>query len=147
MRSLLREGGFIVLSEVTRIVDWYDLVYGLLDGWWAFNDSRVYPLQPADDWVRDLHEAGFETASYSKGDTEESNTQQLIIGSTGSIKVPNTIDSVKAPRLKQNYRTETMPYKIVDDTEIMADVYFPEKPSATESMPIGKNSHIVDLSP
>ena len=32
MRSLLKKGGFIVLSEVTRIVDWYDLVYGLLDG-------------------------------------------------------------------------------------------------------------------
>lgn len=75
MKALLRKDGFIVLSEVTRIIDWYDLVYGLLDGWWTFKDSRAYPLQPANDWVRDLQEAGFEAAAYSKGDTEESNTQ------------------------------------------------------------------------
>lgn len=137
MRSLLRKGGFIVLSEVTRIVDWYDLVYGLLDGWWAFKDSRTYPLQAADDWVKDLKEAGFEAVSYSKGSTEESNTQQLIIGSTKPTKVPNASEPVNAGRLRQYYRTETLPYKIVDDTEIMADVYFPENPS-DESLPIGR---------
>ena len=137
LRSLLKKDGFIVLSEVTRIVDWYDLVYGLLDGWWAFNDSRVYPLQPADDWIKDLHEAGFETASYSKGDTEESNTQQLIIGSTRSSKVPVASSEPAQARLRQSFRTETMPYKIVDDTEIPADVYFPENPTAAGPMPIG----------
>lgn len=86
LRLLLRKGGFIILSEVTRIVDWYDLVYGLLDGWWAFNDSRTYPLQPPEDWIRDLKEAGFGDASCSGGDSEESNTQQLIIGSTRPSK-------------------------------------------------------------
>ena len=141
LRSLLKKGGFIVLSEVTRIVDWYDLVYGLLDGWWAFKDSRIYPLQPADDWVNDLQEAGFETVSYSKGETEESNTQQLIIGSTRPSKVPLTSEPVKA-RLRQSYRIETMPYKTVDDTEIPADVYFPEISAGTEAMPIG-NPHLV----
>ena len=137
MRSLLKKGGFIVLSEVTRIVDWYDLVYGLLDGWWAFKDTRTYPLQPANDWVRDLQEAGFEAASYSRGNTEESNTQQIIIGSTRPSKATSTSDSVKA-RLRQSFRTETMPYKIVDDTEILADVYFPEHSATTEPLPIGK---------
>ena len=137
LRSLLRKGGFIVLSEVTRIVDWYDLVYGLLDGWWAFKDTRTYPLQPAEEWVRDLREAGFESVSYSRGDTEESNTQQLIIGSTRPTKVTSTSEPVKA-RLRRSFKTETMPYKIVDDTEILADVYFPEQQAATEPLPIGK---------
>ena len=132
MRSLLKKGGFIVLSEVTRIVDWYDLVYGLLDGWWAFRDSRQYPLQPAEDWVRDLQEAGFEAASYSKGDTEESNTQQLIVGSTRPSQVPPM-----EIRLKEKYRIETMPYKVVDHMEIEADVFFPENPAGTKPMPLG----------
>ena len=136
MRSLLRIGGFIVLSEVTRIVDWYDLVYGLLDGWWAFKDSRTYPLQPADNWMKDLIEAGFESVSYSKGSTEESNTQQLLIGSTRPSKVPSTSGPWEA-RLSKTYRIETMPYKFVDDTEILADVFFPTGPAATGAMPIG----------
>ena len=136
MRSLLRIDGFIVLSEVTRIVDWYDLVYGLLDGWWAFKDSRTYPLQPADNWVKDLKEAGFESVSYSKGNTEESNTQQLIIGSTRPGKIPSNSDPWEA-RLSKSYRIETMPYKFVDDTEILADIFFPTSPAATGAMPIG----------
>lgn len=136
MRSMLRKGGFIVLSEVTRIVDWYDLVYGLLDGWWAFTDSRTYPLQPVGDWVRDLKHAGFESAAYSKGNTEESNTQQLIIGSTRPSKVPSSSTPSKAT-LSQSYRTETMPYKTVDGTEILADVFLPETPVAGGAMPIG----------
>ena len=139
MKSLLRKDGFIMLSEVTRIVDWYDLVYGLLDGWWAFQDSRTYPLQPADDWMRDLHEAGFETAAYSRGQTEESNTQQLIIGSTRPNKVLHASEPIKTG-LRQSYRVETLPYKIVEDTEIMADIYFPSIASATAAMPMGELS-------
>lgn len=135
MRSLLKKGGFIVLSEATRTVDWYDLVYGLLDGWWAFKDSRTYPLQSAEDWVRDLKDAGFEAASYSRGETEESNTQQLIVGSTTPIKV-----SPMKTTLKQRYRIETMPYKIVDDVEIQADVYFPETFAVPEPMPLGNST-------
>ena len=144
LRSLLKKGGFMVLSEVTRIVDWYDLVYGLLDGWWAFKDTRAYPLQPAEDWVRDLQEAGFESISYSKGDTEESNTQQLIIGSTKPSKVSSTSEPVEI-KLRKGFRVETMPYKIVDETEILADVYLPENPTATEPMPIGNLTCNVDV--
>ena len=145
LRSLLKKGGFMVLSEVTRIVDWYDLVYGLLDGWWAFKDTRTYPLQPAEDWVRDLQEAGFEAISYSRGDTEESNTQQLIIGSTRPTKVSSTDEPVKA-KLRQRFRVETMPYKVVDETKILADVYLPENPTATEPLPIGNLTYNVDVS-
>ena len=145
LRSLLKKGGFIVLSEVTRIVDWYDLVYGLLDGWWAFKDTRTYPLQPAEDWVRDLQEAGFETVSYSRGDTEESNTQQLIIGSTRPSKVSSTSEPAKTG-LRQSFRVETMPYKIVDETKILADVYFPVNSTATEPLPIGNATYNVDIS-
>ena len=144
MRLLLRKGGFIVLSEVTRIVDWYDLVYGLLDGWWAFNDSRTYPLQPADDWLRDLKEAGFGDVSCSGGDTEESNTQQLIIGSTRPAKVPYNTSGPLKDRLSKPYRTETMPYKIVDGLEILADVFFPEVQVAKDPMPIGKLNRLSD---
>ena len=137
MKSLLRKDGFIVMSEVTRIVDWYDLVYGLLDGWWAFKDSRTYPLQSADAWLKDLREAGFADASYSRGDNEESNTQQLIIGSTRPQKVLPTSGPVVG-KLRQSCRIETMPYKLVDGIEILADVYFPVNPSKLSPMPIGK---------
>lgn len=146
MRSLLRKGGFILLSEVTRIVDWYDLVYGLLDGWWAFKDCRTYPLQPVDDWVKDLKEAGFESVSYSRGDTEESNTQQLIIGSTKPSQVLPT-SRPSNTRLNQSYSIKSMPYKVVDDTDILADVFFPDGQAPAEAMPIGRFIQVHEQGP
>ena len=137
MRSLLKQDGFIVLSEVTRIVDWYDLVYGPLDGWWSFKDHRTYPLQSAEAWIADLKAAGFASASYSKGSNEESLTQQLIIGSTRERKVPSTTSIPTNPMLRQSCRIETTAYKIVDDTRILADIYCPMN-SSKQAMPIGK---------
>lgn len=32
LKKMLRKNGFIVLSEVTQLVDWYDIVFGLLEG-------------------------------------------------------------------------------------------------------------------
>lgn len=46
IKSLLRDGRVMILSEVTHKVDWYDLVFGLLEGRWCFKDGRDYPLQP-----------------------------------------------------------------------------------------------------
>jgi hypothetical protein len=82
MRQLLKPGGFIVLSEVTRIIDWYDIVFGLLDGWWQATDGSVYPLQPANRWMDVFNAAGFSAFSYSSGWSAESETSKLLVGTT-----------------------------------------------------------------
>lgn len=35
IHSLLRDNGVLVLTELTRKVKWFDLVFGLLTGWWG----------------------------------------------------------------------------------------------------------------
>ena len=128
IKSLLRDGGFMLLSEVTQIVDWYDIVFGLLDGWWGFTDGREYVLLDAQTWMKKVKEAGFVTAAYSRGSSLEANTQNLILGSTKSTHT----------QAKQSeYALETTTYKTVDDLDIMADVYFP-KVSPSQPMSIGK---------
>ena len=82
IKSLLKEGGCMILSEVTKIIDWYDLVYGPLDGWWCMKDGRSYPLQSSEYWMEAFREAGFTASVASKGRSLESQTQQLLIGST-----------------------------------------------------------------
>ncbi len=137
IKSLLREGGFMMLSEVTRIVDWYDIVFGLLDGWWEFTDGREYALQDAETWIEKVKEAGFVTTACSGGSSPEATTQNLILGSTKPT----------AAKAKQSeHSLETVRYKTVDDLDIMADIYFP-KVSASQPMPIGKvrGSNVADL--
>lgn len=138
MRALLRSGGFIVLSEITKIIDWYELVFGLLEGWWLANDGRKHPLQSAEAWCRDLKEAGFRSAGASKSDTIESVSQQLIIGSTVSAPVAPARKSLDS-MLAQGSTVDTVTYKVVDDTEIQADVFYPITPPS-KPMPIGEVS-------
>ena len=128
IRSLLREGGCMMLSEVTRTIDWYDIVFGLLDGWWEFTDGREYVLQDAETWMKKVKEAGFVTAAYSGGSSLEARTQNLILGSTKS-----TVTKAK----QSQHSLETSTYKTVDGLDIMADICFPEMP-ISGPMPIGK---------
>ena len=137
IKSLLRDGAFMLLSEVTRIVDWYDIVFGLLDGWWEFTDGREYVLLDAQTWMKKVNDAGFVTAAYSRGSSLEANTQNLILGSTKSTRTQAKVS---------DHLLETVTYKTIDDLDIMADVYFP-KVSASQPMPIGnaQASHIAGL--
>ena len=145
IRSLLRAGGFMILSEVTRIIDWYDLVFGLLEGWWLATDGRDYPLQSPDAWLGFLKEAGFSSCSYSGGSSEESNTQSLIVGSTVQDQRPD-ISGMAPTRPAQTYDLDTHTYKTVDDLDIQADIYYPKEGPPSKPMPIGKTKWNVGFS-
>jgi hypothetical protein len=44
MNQMLRSDGFVSLVEFTQNIYWFDLVFGLLDGWWLFEDGRPHVL-------------------------------------------------------------------------------------------------------
>ena len=80
IREMLAPGGFMVLSEVTRVVDWYDICFGLLDGWWLAEGGKGYPIQPADAWMETFERAKFGSWGFSTGESEEAESQQLLVG-------------------------------------------------------------------
>ncbi|RAK80213.1 uncharacterized protein BO72DRAFT_484062 [Aspergillus fijiensis CBS 313.89] len=115
IREMLAPEGLIVLSEVTRIIDWYDLVFGLLDGWWlAADEGLAYPLQAASEWVKSLHRAGFGSVLVSEGRSEDLNTQQLL---SPILRAPATTQMAMIK--------ESVTYKIVHGVELEADVFLP----------------------
>ncbi|NEP59189.1 MAG: acyltransferase domain-containing protein, partial [Symploca sp. SIO2G7] len=62
VRQLLAPGGILVLLEVTVPLKWVDLIFGLLEGWWKFNDVDLrpnYPLLSRSQWKQVLSESGF----------------------------------------------------------------------------------------
>ncbi len=63
-RQLLAPSGQLVALEVVRGRAYQDLTFGLLDGWWRFDDSYrpSHALAGADVWRRALGDAGFEAA-------------------------------------------------------------------------------------
>lgn len=136
LKALLRPGGFICLSEITQSIEWHNIVFGLLSGWWCFNDGRTYAIQSAQEWMRDFKRSEFSSVSYSDGYSAEARSQQLLIGSTRPPKVQPGGIRINS-KLGQKCRVQTMVYKVVDDTPIEADVYFPSMPDG-QAMPIGK---------
>ena len=62
VRMLLRPNGLLVLNEVTGHSPYATFTFGLLDGWWAFQDGLRLPGGPLLDragWRRLLAEQGF----------------------------------------------------------------------------------------
>ncbi|MEF7613129.1 SDR family NAD(P)-dependent oxidoreductase [Aquincola sp. MAHUQ-54] len=57
--------GLLLLLEATTPLQWLDLVFGTLPGWWRFTDRALradHPLLPAEAWCRALQSAGFAAA-------------------------------------------------------------------------------------
>lgn len=81
IHKLLRPNiGCVVVLEGTQKLAWLDLVWGLLDGWWLFNDGRRYAMQSAWAWERDLQAAGFSHVDWSDGISRESRSFRVICG-------------------------------------------------------------------
>ncbi|MDH3719718.1 MAG: methyltransferase, partial [Planctomycetota bacterium] len=70
VRQLLAPQGMLVLLEGTRPQRWLDLIFGLTDGWWRFEDSDLRPTHPlisGQQWTGVLKSSGFESATALPG--------------------------------------------------------------------------------
>ena len=65
VRQLLAPGGLLILLEANIRIRWVDLIFGLLEGWWRFEDTELrpdYPLLSREQWKKLLQETGFSQA-------------------------------------------------------------------------------------
>ncbi|MEM8677428.1 MAG: SDR family NAD(P)-dependent oxidoreductase, partial [Cyanobacteria bacterium P01_G01_bin.67] len=65
IRQLLKHKGLLLLAEGTQPLYWVDLIFGLTEGWWRFNDNRLsnhHPLITAEQWEALLQNNGFSQA-------------------------------------------------------------------------------------
>lgn len=99
--GLLRSGGILVLCEVTRELDWYDVSTGLIEGWQAFEDDLRddSPILSASVWDAALRDAGFVDVISVPGEDSPAHAvgQNVIVGlapeSTNSAAARNTSES------------------------------------------------------
>nr|ALQ32926.1 putative polyketide synthase [Fusarium redolens] len=77
-RLLRRDGGMLCLLELTRPLAWLDCVFGLLDGWWRFDDDRTYALADEYKWKSTLLDAGFFHVDWTDDGSRESQQFRLI---------------------------------------------------------------------
>lgn len=77
-KLLRRDGGMLCLLELTRSLGWLDCVFGLLDGWWRFDDDRTYALVEEHEWKARLLDSGFHHVDWTDDRSRESQQFRLI---------------------------------------------------------------------
>ena len=93
VRKLLAPGGLLVLLEGTARIRWVDLIFGLLEGWWKFNDVELrpdYPLLNRAQWQQLLSETGFAQGVTlpDRDGISEVLTQQVVIVAQADRPLP-----------------------------------------------------------
>ncbi|PYI06809.1 BcPKS16, polyketide synthase [Aspergillus sclerotiicarbonarius CBS 121057] len=122
----LTEEGVAILSEGTHPLAWFDMTFGLLDGWWVAENGTEYPLQPASKWMEAFQDAGFPCSGFSQGPGSEAFLQQLLVGSKKAWSESLTSKQTPSASVEsESHRLETVVYKEVSGVQIHADVYVP----------------------
>ena len=134
IRKMLRPDGILCLVELTRNLFWFDLVFGLLEGWWLFNDGRKHVLVDEARWQHCLSAAGFEWIDWSDSPSEESDILRVVTASPSARNKSMLLTSGN-----QDLQ-ETVVFKKVDDLELFADIYYPsEATDPNKKLPVGEN--------
>ncbi len=97
VRSLLADGGILLLLEITAPQRWFDLTVGLTEGWWKFADPDLrtrYTTLNAEQWNQLLGECGLEVATAIPEETAtwSMQRQQLFIGKAADRTVEQKPD-------------------------------------------------------
>ncbi|KAI9884810.1 MAG: Type I Iterative PKS [Watsoniomyces obsoletus] len=138
IRKMLRPDGFVSLVEFTRNMFWFDLVFGLLEGWWLFEDGRPHVLADELFWDKSMRTAGFKHITWTDGSSEEARTLRIITG------FPSPPESDQLIPQKQTRKSgipmETVMWKQAGNTPLFADIYHPSEVTS-EKRPVALMIH------
>ena len=79
IRNVLRPDGFLLMLEMTETIYWIDMVFGVLEGWWLFDDGRQHALAHQSAWERTLRSAGYGHVAWTDGESPETNLQRVFL--------------------------------------------------------------------
>ena len=122
-KALLKSHGWLIINEVTKPQDFTTLTFGLLEGWWLFEDEKNRlensPLLSAERWEQLLKEQGFAPIVRLSAPTPAGGVlgQNVILAeSDGKIVranalVPQTANRSRGPELesRRGSHAETAP--------------------------------------
>ncbi|KAJ5910075.1 Polyketide synthase [Penicillium tannophilum] len=83
IRKTLRPDGFMMILEMTKTIYWVDMIFGLLEGWWLFDDGRKHAIAHQSRWERDLYAVGYSHVDWTDGNHPESTIQRIILAVNG----------------------------------------------------------------
>ncbi|KAK1579385.1 beta-ketoacyl synthase domain-containing protein [Colletotrichum navitas] len=152
LRKMLRQDGALALIEMTptRPLYVFDVIVGLLEGWWLFEDGRKHALASIERWEQAFMEAGFRHVLWSDGSSLEARTVRVVCGFQSQqnaatqkrSKIMATADKKNTKEVPQTgAHIQEVVYKTVGSQDIHADIYCPHQADPTKKMPIALMIH------
>ena len=127
VHKLMKNNGILIINEVTRKEDNLTLTYGLLDGWWLFEDeyNRISgsPLLNVDKWNLVLSSNGFGDFNVVSDRIKETKSlSQSVI--TARAEANETINSnEKKKDVDNNIALELNEIQIASEDKVLNYIY------------------------
>ncbi|MEU1470315.1 beta-ketoacyl synthase N-terminal-like domain-containing protein [Streptomyces sp. NPDC005761] len=100
-KALLQPGGLLVLNELTANNLLSQFSFGLLDGWWRYEDPHLRiqgsPLLSTAHWRQVLTQEGFRAIALPARDAEDLGQQIIVAESDGVIRQATPVPRPSAP--------------------------------------------------
>ncbi|MFI7237402.1 beta-ketoacyl synthase N-terminal-like domain-containing protein [Streptomyces cyaneofuscatus] len=102
-KALLRPGGLLVLNELTANNLLSQFSFGLLDGWWRYEDPHLRiqgsPLLSTAHWRHVLTQEGFRVIALPARNAEDLGQQIIVAESDGVIRQAAAVPRPSAPHM------------------------------------------------
>jgi len=79
IHKFLRPDGFLMMLEMTGTLYWVDMIFGLFEGWWLFDDGRTHAVTNETRWERDLQSVGYGHVDWTDGHRPECKVERFFI--------------------------------------------------------------------
>ncbi len=103
-KALLRRGGVMLLNEMAMNTIFSHLTFGLLDGWWLYEDPALRitgsPGLTPSTWARLLDETGFPTVLFPCERAHERGQAVIVAQSDGLVRPLLQVSSVSGANAK-----------------------------------------------
>ncbi|EED12124.1 polyketide synthase, putative [Talaromyces stipitatus ATCC 10500] len=101
IRKALRPDGFLMMLEMTGKLYWVDIIFGLFEGWWYFDDGRTHAVTHESQWEKSLQAVGYGHVDWTDGVRPENKLEKLIIAFASGTRyerlhIPRPIESTSA---------------------------------------------------
>ena len=89
-KAALKTNGLLLLNEITAASLFNHLTFGLLEGWWLYEDTEVRipgcPVLCSETWQRVLESEGFKSVIFPLKEAEELGQQVIVAESDGIVR-------------------------------------------------------------
>ncbi|MFE0729509.1 amino acid adenylation domain-containing protein [Streptomyces antibioticus] len=101
VKATLREGGLLLLNEMSRNTLLAHVTFGLTDGWWLYRDAALRipgsPVLSAESWREVLDDEGFRTGAQPDTEAHALGQMLLVAESDGRFRTTDAQSGAPAP--------------------------------------------------